>query len=57
MRSNFQIFKMCCCTQGLYPDAHGVLGNELYDKDIGRIEYGYDLYHYNESIVPIWVSY
>lgn len=40
--------------QGLYPDAHGVLANEGYDSEIGRVV-DYDLFHYNESIVPIWV--
>ena len=42
---------------GLYPETHGVLGNSLYDPKYNKvIKYGYELWHYNEEIVPIWVS-
>lgn len=42
--------------QGLYPENHGVLANRLYDSKLGQLCYGYELFHYNESTVPIWVS-
>lgn len=51
---NNSIEKICIRNQGLYPDAHGVLANEGYDSEIGRVV-DHDLFHYNESIVPIWV--
>lgn len=41
--------------QGLYADAHGVMANEVYDSKLGKLEYSYDLFHYSENIVPIWV--
>lgn len=41
---------------GLYPGVHGVLANNLYDSIQGELSYGYELYHYNEDILPIWVS-
>lgn len=41
---------------GLYPDVHGVTANEIYDAKKGRLAYSYDLFHYDESVVPIWVS-
>ena len=42
---------------GLYPEVHGILGNQVYDPENGKIlNYGYELYHFNDSIVPIWVS-
>lgn len=41
---------------GLYPETHGVLSNELFDlklqKDFG---YSYELFHYNDDVIPIWV--
>ncbi|XP_055913099.1 bis(5'-adenosyl)-triphosphatase enpp4-like [Eupeodes corollae] len=40
---------------GLYPDAHGVLANSLYDTVDGPLDYSYKLFHYNNSIQPIWV--
>ncbi|XP_055315155.1 bis(5'-adenosyl)-triphosphatase enpp4-like [Sitodiplosis mosellana] len=39
---------------GLNPQNHGVTGNEVYDRDKGFIKYSYPLFHYNESVVPIW---
>lgn len=40
---------------GMYPETHGVLGNEAFTEDFRCITYGYELLHYNEDIVPIWV--
>lgn len=40
---------------GLYAEVHGVLDNMLYDKLTNKtLSYGYELFHYNEDIVPIW---
>lgn len=41
---------------GFYPEIHGVTGNKLYDSKLGPLGYSYDLFHYNDSIIPIWVS-
>lgn len=41
---------------GLYSGAHGVVGNEFYDQKLKRnLKYSYDLFHYNEAVLPIWV--
>lgn len=42
--------------QGFYAENHGVLGKSMYDSEQGKVEYGYDMYHYNESIMPIWIT-
>lgn len=43
---------------GMYPEEHGVLGNSLYDAKLKKeLKYGYELFHYNERIIPIWVSF
>ncbi|XP_055296553.1 ectonucleotide pyrophosphatase/phosphodiesterase family member 5-like isoform X2 [Sitodiplosis mosellana] len=39
---------------GLYPGNHGVLANSVYDSTRGLLNYGFDLFHYNESTLPIW---
>lgn len=39
---------------GLYPQNHGVTGNELYDRNKGFFKYSYELFHYNQSVLPIW---
>lgn len=42
---------------GLYPEVHGVIGNRIYDPVEGKIiKYGYELFHYNDDIEPLWVS-
>lgn len=42
---------------GLYSEVHGVLDNQMYDKSTNKsLKYGYDLFHYNENIVPLWVG-
>lgn len=41
---------------GLYAENHGVMANSFFDSKLGYLGYGYDLYHYNEKILPIWVS-
>lgn len=41
---------------GLYPANHGVVSNELYDLKLKKsLKYGYELFHYNENVLPIWV--
>lgn len=40
---------------GYYPDTHGVLANELYDSKDGLLKYSYKLFHYNDSVEPIWI--
>lgn len=40
---------------GLYPEHHGVVSSELYDIKIGGLQYGYDMFHLDETITPIWV--
>ncbi|XP_031620783.1 ectonucleotide pyrophosphatase/phosphodiesterase family member 5-like isoform X2 [Contarinia nasturtii] len=40
---------------GLYPQNHGVTGNEVYDLEKNQFyKYSYELFHYNESVIPIW---
>ncbi|KAL3285000.1 hypothetical protein HHI36_019129 [Cryptolaemus montrouzieri] len=40
---------------GLYPEKHGVVGNSFWDQKQNKlINVSYELYHYNEEIVPIW---
>lgn len=42
---------------GLYSETHGVVANSFFDSKLNRyLEYGESLYHYNEKILPIWVS-
>lgn len=42
---------------GLYAEVHGVLDNEIFDQVTNKtLEYGYELFHYNDDIIPIWVS-
>jgi len=41
---------------GLYAETHGVVDNEFYDPATGNVtKYSYQLYHYDNSILPIWV--
>lgn len=42
--------------QGLYPGKHGVLANDVYDMEQGSLKYSYELFHYSNETVPIWVS-
>lgn len=39
---------------GVYPNQHGVMANEFYDHSRGRLNYSYEMFHFNEEIVPIW---
>lgn len=50
------IFNILNGLQGLYAETHGVMANEVYDSKLGKLEYSYELFHYNENIVPIWVN-
>lgn len=54
---NFNSIAICAflILQGLYPGNHGVLSNKLYDQTFGRLGYSYELFHYNQNTVPIWV--
>lgn len=41
---------------GLFPESHGVLGNEVYDPTLKKVlEFGSEMYN-TQSITPIWVS-
>lgn len=44
---------------GLYAETHGVVGNHVYDSDSKKLLgiQDYELFHYNENIEPIWVSF
>ncbi|KAJ8924970.1 hypothetical protein NQ315_001135 [Exocentrus adspersus] len=40
---------------GLYPEVHGVVGNSYYDPDVKKVlKIGYEMFHYDENIKPIW---
>ncbi|XP_066249961.1 bis(5'-adenosyl)-triphosphatase enpp4-like [Euwallacea similis] len=40
---------------GLYTEVHGVVGNTYYDPDEKKVvKIGYEMYHYNDEVVPIW---
>lgn len=40
---------------GLFPQNHGVTGNEVYDRNTNQFySYSYELFHFNQSVVPIW---
>ncbi|XP_046665923.1 ectonucleotide pyrophosphatase/phosphodiesterase family member 5-like isoform X1 [Homalodisca vitripennis] len=41
---------------GLYTEVHGVLDNKVYDSSNNKsLGYGYELFHYNDDIVPLWI--
>lgn len=43
---------------GLYPDMHGVIGNSYFNsKEQKFVSMGYDMYHYTDTVIPIWVRY
>lgn len=39
---------------GCNAGSHGVTANEVYDSKQGELHYSYELFHYNDSCVPIW---
>lgn len=42
---------------GLYAETHGVVDNEYYEPATANVtKYSYKLYHYDNSILPIWVN-
>lgn len=45
---------MCVCFVGKYAGSHGVTGNTLYDDKLGYLTYGHELFHFNQTILPIW---
>ncbi|XP_055523352.1 bis(5'-adenosyl)-triphosphatase enpp4-like [Wyeomyia smithii] len=40
---------------GVYPNQHGVMANGLYDHGRGKLNYSYELFHFNDELVPIWI--
>lgn len=42
---------------GVYPNQHGIMGNGLYDHGRGKLNYSYELFHFDDELVPIWVSF
>ncbi|XP_058443625.1 bis(5'-adenosyl)-triphosphatase enpp4-like [Malaya genurostris] len=40
---------------GVYPNQHGVMANGLYDHGRGKLNYSYELFHFDDELVPIWV--
>lgn len=41
---------------GLYPEVHGVIGNSYFNYVEKKfVSMGYDMYHYSDNVVPIWV--
>jgi ectonucleotide pyrophosphatase/phosphodiesterase family protein 5 len=42
---------------GVYPEVHGILANDVYDPDYGRVlNYSDEFWHFSDAVVPIWVS-
>lgn len=40
---------------GLYAEVHGVIGNTYFNKETNKVQnLSYEMYHYNENVVPIW---
>lgn len=43
---------------GLYPEVHGVIGNSYFNFEEKRfVSMGFDMYHYTDNVIPIWVSF
>jgi ectonucleotide pyrophosphatase/phosphodiesterase family protein 5 len=41
---------------GVYPEVHGILANNVYDPEYGKIlHYGYEFWHFSDAVVPVWV--
>ncbi|XP_058819698.1 bis(5'-adenosyl)-triphosphatase enpp4-like [Topomyia yanbarensis] len=40
---------------GVYPNQHGVTSNGVYDHARGKLNYSYELFHFDEELVPIWI--
>lgn len=41
---------------GVYPEQHGVMANDLYDFDLGKVlDYSFELFHFRSEIRPIWI--
>lgn len=40
---------------GLYPETHGVLDNYMFDRNNNTMFHTHEQFHYDESVVPIWV--
>ncbi|XP_025204876.1 ectonucleotide pyrophosphatase/phosphodiesterase family member 5-like [Melanaphis sacchari] len=41
---------------GMYPETHGVLDNYMFDQNYNTIHYTYDQFHYDDTLVPIWIQ-
>lgn len=40
---------------GVHPETHGVLDNYMFDRSDGTMHYTYEMFHYDDSVTPIWV--
>lgn len=41
---------------GVYPEVHGILANDVYDPEYGKVlHYSDEFWHYNDAVVPVWV--
>ncbi|KAL4121158.1 hypothetical protein QTP88_013723 [Uroleucon formosanum] len=41
---------------GLNPETHGVLDNTMFDSHNETMHYTYEQFHYDETVVPIWIQ-
>ncbi|XP_060868387.1 ectonucleotide pyrophosphatase/phosphodiesterase family member 5-like [Metopolophium dirhodum] len=41
---------------GLNPETHGVLDNTMFDSHNETMHYTYEQFHYDDSVVPIWIQ-
>ncbi|XP_060854448.1 ectonucleotide pyrophosphatase/phosphodiesterase family member 5-like isoform X1 [Rhopalosiphum padi] len=41
---------------GMYPETHGVLDNYMFDRNNKTMHYTYEQFHYDDSLVPIWIQ-
>lgn len=39
---------------GMYAETHGVLANKVFNENGTCLNYGYEMFHYNDDIVPMW---
>ncbi|XP_025204851.1 ectonucleotide pyrophosphatase/phosphodiesterase family member 5-like [Melanaphis sacchari] len=41
---------------GMHPETHGVLDNYMFDRHNKTMHYTYEQFHYDDSLVPIWMQ-
>ncbi|XP_022180021.1 ectonucleotide pyrophosphatase/phosphodiesterase family member 5-like isoform X2 [Myzus persicae] len=41
---------------GMYSEKHGVFDNYMFDKNYEMMHYTYEQFHYDDSVVPIWIQ-